>query len=182
VLSSARRPPPAAAALWSQSGTPLTAPPPPLASPVRAAGSCGYTNRGPGDQPAALPFPRDQVAAAADANPDYAGSCGRCYLVRCVSDLVLRNDGSPIQLLPSADNRTLLQYDADPMRPYLPSIRRDVPDSRGRPFPGAAATAVRSARGDNRGAAVVAAPRCGRRRAGGRCRAASCSAASASDL
>ena len=97
----------------------------------------GYTNRVPGDQAASLPFPRDQVAAAADGNPDYAGSCGRCYLVRCVNDLVLRNDGSPIQLLPSSDNRTLLQYDGDPMRPYLPSIRRDVPDSRGRRFPGA---------------------------------------------
>ena len=36
-----------------------------------------------------LPFPQDAVAAAADANPDYAGSCGRCYEVRCRSGYVL---------------------------------------------------------------------------------------------
>ena len=29
-----------------------------------------------------LPFPRDQVAAAANVNPDYPGTCGRCYEVR----------------------------------------------------------------------------------------------------
>jgi hypothetical protein len=30
-----------------------------------------------------LPFPRDQPAATSDANPDFPGSCGRCYQIRC---------------------------------------------------------------------------------------------------
>jgi hypothetical protein len=36
-----------------------------------------------------LPFPRDTVAAAADTNPDFPGSCARCYQVRCRSGYVL---------------------------------------------------------------------------------------------
>ena len=51
---------------------------------ILSYGSCGYTNRD-----GALPFPRDAVAAAADANPDYAGSCGRCYEVKCATGTVL---------------------------------------------------------------------------------------------
>ena len=34
-----------------------------------------------------LPFPRDQVAAAANVNPDYPGTCGRCYQVRWAAGL-----------------------------------------------------------------------------------------------
>lgn len=47
-------------------------------------GSCGFTN-----SDGTLPFPRDTVAAAADANPDYPGTCGRCYAVKCKPGLVL---------------------------------------------------------------------------------------------
>jgi hypothetical protein len=39
-------------------------------------GACGYTN-----SDGSLPFPREMYAAAADANADYPGSCGRCYQV-----------------------------------------------------------------------------------------------------
>ncbi len=39
-------------------------------------------------QAARIPFAFDAVAAAADTNPDYPGSCGRCYEVRCKSGLV----------------------------------------------------------------------------------------------
>ncbi len=39
-------------------------------------GSCGYTN-----SDGTIPFARDAVAAAADQNNDYEGSCGRCYQV-----------------------------------------------------------------------------------------------------
>jgi hypothetical protein len=39
---------------------------------ILAYGSCGYTNSGGG-----LPYPRAEYAAAADANADYPGSCGR---------------------------------------------------------------------------------------------------------
>ncbi len=28
------------------------------------------------------------MAAAADADPDYPGSCGRCYQVKCTSGIV----------------------------------------------------------------------------------------------
>jgi hypothetical protein len=51
---------------------------------ILSFGSCGYTN---GD--GSIPFPNDAVAAPADANPDFPGSCGRCYEVRCKPGLVL---------------------------------------------------------------------------------------------
>jgi hypothetical protein len=35
------------------------------------------------------------VAALADADPDYPGSCGRCYEVRCRPGLVLGADDRP---------------------------------------------------------------------------------------
>lgn len=43
---------------------------------ILAQGACGYTN-----SDGSLPFPREMYAAAADANADYPGSCGRCYEV-----------------------------------------------------------------------------------------------------
>lgn len=36
-----------------------------------------------------LPFPKEQVGAVANINPDYAGSCGRCYEVRSGKTLQL---------------------------------------------------------------------------------------------
>jgi hypothetical protein len=51
---------------------------------ILSYGSCGYTN-----SDASIPFANDAVAASADANPDYPGSCGRCYEVRCKPGLVL---------------------------------------------------------------------------------------------
>jgi hypothetical protein len=45
---------------------------------ILAFGSCGFTNAD-----GSLPFPNDQPAAAADASPDFPGSCGRCYEIRC---------------------------------------------------------------------------------------------------
>jgi hypothetical protein len=52
-------------------------------------GACGYTN-----SDGSLPFPREMYAAAADANADYPGSCGRCYQVgmRASTDLDLLQD------------------------------------------------------------------------------------------
>lgn len=47
-------------------------------------GSCGYT-----DYPTiSLPFSR-MVAASADADPTYAGSCGTCWEVRCKPGTVI---------------------------------------------------------------------------------------------
>ena len=50
---------------------------------VSTAGSCGYT-----ESDGKLPFPEDSVAAAADTNIDFAGSCGRCYEFKCVDGLI----------------------------------------------------------------------------------------------
>ncbi len=48
-----------------------------------STGSCGYTN---GD--GSLPFPPESMAALADRDKDFPGSCGRCYELRCVSGVV----------------------------------------------------------------------------------------------
>lgn len=45
---------------------------------ILAQGSCGFTN-----SDGTIPFPQDAVAAAADQNADFPGSCSRCYEVRC---------------------------------------------------------------------------------------------------
>ena len=55
---------------------------------ILAFGSCGFTN-----SDGSIPFPRDAVAAAADASADYPGSCGRCYAIRCRPGLVLGKFG-----------------------------------------------------------------------------------------
>ena len=39
-------------------------------------------------------FPRDAVAALANNDPDYPGSCGRCYEVRCHTGPVIANGTS----------------------------------------------------------------------------------------
>ena len=43
-----------------------------------------------------VPFPHDGVAALADVNPDFPGSCGRCYEVKCMDGLLLGNNHLPI--------------------------------------------------------------------------------------
>ncbi|GIL60042.1 hypothetical protein Vafri_14669 [Volvox africanus] len=51
-------------------------------------GGCGYTNAD-----GSMPFDKGEVSSYADANPDFPGSCGRCYEVKCVPGIVLgRND------------------------------------------------------------------------------------------
>ncbi|GBF89114.1 hypothetical protein Rsub_01831 [Raphidocelis subcapitata] len=97
---------------------------------ILAYGSCGYTN---GD--GSLPFPRAAYAASADANPDYPGSCGRCYQIRCKPGLVLNNQGQPIKII----NNT---FEGDRFRPYLPAINPNVTDEEGRPWPGNTAEAA----------------------------------------
>ncbi|PNW76515.1 hypothetical protein CHLRE_11g467656v5 [Chlamydomonas reinhardtii] len=78
-------------------------------------GGCGYTNAD-----GSMPFPRDAVTSFADTNPDFPGSCGRCYEVRCVNGPVLgRND----QAVPAE-----YWY-------YFPKYG-SAPDDMGRSFPG----------------------------------------------
>jgi hypothetical protein len=52
---------------------------------ILGQGACGYTN-----SDGSLPFPREMYAAAADANEDYPGSCGRCYQVILLADSALQ--------------------------------------------------------------------------------------------
>ncbi|GFH25683.1 expansin-like EG45 domain-containing protein, partial [Haematococcus lacustris] len=109
---------------------------------ILAFGACGYTNL-PGAcciAQGTLPFARDAVAASADQNPDYPGSCGRCYEVRCKSGLLLNNERVPIRIvypdLGGGNISTVGYFDGDTARPYLPSINPNVTDGEGRPFPG----------------------------------------------
>jgi len=68
-----------------------------------------------------VPFPHDGVAALADVNPDFPGSCGRCYEVKCLPGLLLGNNHSPISLSEFYN---------------MAGVRTDVKDSFGRHFPG----------------------------------------------
>ena len=38
-----------------------------------------------------LPYPKEMLAALANTDEDFPGSCGRCYEVRCKNGLVLAN-------------------------------------------------------------------------------------------
>ncbi|KAL6764674.1 hypothetical protein V8C86DRAFT_2468022 [Haematococcus lacustris] len=103
---------------------------------ILAYGSCGYTNIG--SSGGTLPYPRDAVAASADANSDYPGSCSRCYEIRCRSGPVLSNSRQPIKIVYGVSGQppSIGYFDGDKWRPYLPSINPNVTDENGRPFPG----------------------------------------------
>ncbi|KAJ9509472.1 hypothetical protein QJQ45_001939 [Haematococcus lacustris] len=110
-------------------------------TPVVPAGVPALTDAaGHTTQHGTLPFARDAVAASADQNPDYPGSCGRCYEVRCKSGLLLNNERVPIRIvypdLGGGNISTVGYFDGDTARPYLPSINPNVTDGEGRPFPG----------------------------------------------
>ncbi|KAK9823593.1 hypothetical protein WJX72_004108 [[Myrmecia] bisecta] len=94
-----------------------------------AYGSCGYfeTREGvaePQDQD--LPYGTGNVAALANVDPDYPGSCGRCYEVRCKPGLVPGSGGKPLPVdVHSPD--------------YLAGVNPNVKDTVGRTYPGNAA-------------------------------------------
>ena len=79
-------------------------------------------------RPQDLPFDQTHAAAAADINPDFAGSCGRCYEIRCVTGPVPSGfkdpSGTPTSLFKTQDHFYMPRYDAT------------VKDSQGRSFPG----------------------------------------------
>lgn len=79
-------------------------------------GGCGLTN---GD--GKVLWPQDQVTSYATGNPDFPGSCGRCYEVRCFPGPVL-----------GWDNKTV-----DFRNAYFPFWwYANVTDDMGRSFPG----------------------------------------------
>ena len=41
-----------------------------------------------------VPYPKEALAALANIDEDFPGSCGRCYEVRCKNGLVLSNGTS----------------------------------------------------------------------------------------
>ena len=87
-------------------------------------GSCGYYNKPRSKQRVDyddLSLPLDGVAALADVNPDFPGSCGRCYEVRCAEGLVQANDHKPLW----TGNHF-----------YMPDRNGSVLDTVGRTFPG----------------------------------------------
>ena len=43
-------------------------------------------------------YPRNAMAALANNDPDYPGSCGRCYEIRCRSTEVIANGTTPYGL------------------------------------------------------------------------------------
>lgn len=45
-------------------------------------GGCGYTNSN-----GYIPFPKEAVSSYADQNPDFPGSCGRCYEIKWVTQI-----------------------------------------------------------------------------------------------
>ncbi len=57
----------------------------------------------------------------ADIDPDFPGSCGRCYQVRCKPGLVIGNGTTPVS--------TETFY-------YMPSVSTSVKDTQGRTWPG----------------------------------------------
>ena len=82
-------------------------------------GSCGYFNKPRSKQKIDyddLQLPLDGVAALADVNPDFPGSCGRCYEVRCSEGLLKSNRGDPIWLsemyyMPQVNSKGKLEED-----------------------------------------------------------------------
>lgn len=78
-------------------------------------------------RPQDLPFDQTYAAAAADANPDFPGSCGRCYEVGCVPGVVPKD----------------YHDDKGSMTPfktyehfYMPKVDQNLHDSRGRKWLG----------------------------------------------
>ncbi|KAG2488344.1 hypothetical protein HYH03_013034 [Edaphochlamys debaryana] len=55
-------------------------------------GGCGYTNAD-----GSLPFDKGEVSSYSDNDPDFPGSCGRCYEVRCVDGVVLGYQDKAVQ-------------------------------------------------------------------------------------
>ena len=102
-----------------------TRPPPPTSLfSSQLFGSCGYFNKPRSKQKidfSDLQLPLDGVAALADINPDFPGSCGRCYEVKCKEGILLGNDMRPKPM-------------TDLM--YMPAINGSVTDTFGRRFPG----------------------------------------------
>lgn len=87
-------------------------------------GDCQLYSRGLGEDTVSYSnqaYPRDMIAALASADPDYPGSCGRCYEVKCRDGLVIQEGTTPVKL----SNGYNLQ-----------EIAPNTKDTKGRSFPG----------------------------------------------
>jgi len=87
-------------------------------------GDCQYYSRNLGEQTVTYDnqaFPKDMIAALGSADPDYPGSCGRCYEIKCRNGLVIQEGTTPVK----SSNGYNLQ-----------AIAPDTKDTQGRSFPG----------------------------------------------
>ncbi|KAK9801963.1 hypothetical protein WJX73_002009 [Symbiochloris irregularis] len=91
-------------------------PPPSFGFGTPLYGSCDYASQR-GNQGQTFqqdfPFPVDQVAALANINPDYPGSCGRCYEIRCTTGVVPGNYTSAGVATPYPLSETYIQPGLD---------------------------------------------------------------------
>ena len=93
-------------------------------------GSCGYFNKPQGIEkirPQDLPFDQTYAAAAADVNPDFPGSCGRCYEIRCKQGVVPKDftDASGAMVPFKTQDHF-----------YMPKYDTSLKDGQGRTWPG----------------------------------------------
>lgn len=72
---------------------PSRGPPPEYGFGTPLYGSCGYLSQNgtQGVDFSNVPFPVDMLAAVANVNEDYPGSCGRCYELQCTTGVVVGN-------------------------------------------------------------------------------------------
>ncbi|KAA6418535.1 MAG: hypothetical protein FRX49_11481 [Trebouxia sp. A1-2] len=95
-------------------------------------GDCGYYNGANLYDNSAITVPASMLAALPTSNPDYPGSCGRCYELRCQTGVVAGNYSSANTLVPYA----IAPLELKPVYEFQTKTNEPPPDSFGRMFPG----------------------------------------------
>ncbi|KAL0039953.1 hypothetical protein WJX77_012639 [Trebouxia sp. C0004] len=103
-------------------------------SPFQPApdGDCGYYSGASLYDNSAITVPASMLAALASSNPDYPGSCGRCYELRCQTGVVAGNYSSGNTLVPYA----IAPSELKPVYQFQTVSNEPPADSFGRIFPG----------------------------------------------
>ncbi|KAK9787725.1 hypothetical protein WJX73_002165 [Symbiochloris irregularis] len=108
---------------------PARGPPPEYGFGTPLYGSCGYLSQvgTQGVSFADVPFPVGDLAAAANINVDYPGSCGRCYELRCATGTVVGNYTNSGSAIPFNTSNGFTEPNLD---------EATVKDDYGRVYPG----------------------------------------------